>query len=374
MSNPLTGDFEAVLQVSGGTINRLLASMHQNAFEKPKFPSFPHSVRMRIGDDHAFEGVRGLAHAQVSVPRVELIHGATDRFILEVGVRAWYRPDPGTEPMAAFINGTVRAEYRVQDIDRACLGWSKKSRDFLWIRVVRDSVLFRGTAEDDSSIFEIIPTLGSGGADTNPAANVAKVTRQIARLLATRFEATPHKVEKGFRRGSLRSLNAPIGGSAVALPLSLSDTEPSGDIHSIDTVLLSGSDLAISVSIGYIMTLVNPLLEDVKTFSRTIPVGAAGVSTVYRVGVHPTSIQWLPHGSYADFKIKVSGWATTDSILPNATFSVEQDISLNFDSASLSIILRSARDGAPRGQAAHRCDRCGPKCSQPEPLNCQRAA
>ncbi len=97
-----------------------------------------------------------MSHAQVSVPRVELIHGATDRFILEVGVRAWYRPDPGTEPLPAFINGTVRAEYRVQDIDPSCPGWSKKAADFLWIRVVRDSVSFQGTAEDDGSILDLV--------------------------------------------------------------------------------------------------------------------------------------------------------------------------------------------------------------------------
>src|SRR5688572_7842772 len=110
MSNPLTGDFQAVLQVSGGTVNRLLASMHQNAFTNDKVPSFPHLVRMRIGDDFAFEGVRGTVRAQVGVPRIELIHGVTDRFILEVGVRARYHPDPGTEPLPAYIHGTVRAE------------------------------------------------------------------------------------------------------------------------------------------------------------------------------------------------------------------------------------------------------------------------
>jgi hypothetical protein len=60
---------------------------------------------MRIGDPHAFDNVRGRVHAQISVPQVELIHGATDRFILEVGVRAWYKPDPGTSPLPAFIHG-----------------------------------------------------------------------------------------------------------------------------------------------------------------------------------------------------------------------------------------------------------------------------
>ena len=144
MPNPLTGDFEAVLQVSGRTINRLLASMHQNAFEKPKLPSFPHSVRMRIGDDHAYEGVRGLAHAQVSVPRIELIHGATDRFMLRSACGPGIGRIPAPSRWPTFINGTVRAEYRMQDIDPSCLGWSKNAADFLWIRVVRDSVTISG--------------------------------------------------------------------------------------------------------------------------------------------------------------------------------------------------------------------------------------
>ena len=69
MANPLTGDFEAVLQISGSTINRLLATLHENAHTNPKLPSFPHSVQMRLGDDHALEGVRGLAHVQIAVPR-----------------------------------------------------------------------------------------------------------------------------------------------------------------------------------------------------------------------------------------------------------------------------------------------------------------
>jgi hypothetical protein len=324
MPNPLTGDFEAVLQVSGGTINRLLASMHQNAFQNPKLPSFPHTVRMRIGDDHAFEGVRGVVHAQVAVPRVELIHGATDRFILEVGVRAWYRPDPGTEPLPAFINGTLRAEYRVQDIDPSCPGWSRKAADFLWIRVVRDSVRFQGTAEDEASIQDLVVA----GAPSDPAANIAKITRQAARLLARRFEASPQNVSDRFRRGSLRSLNAPIGGSAIAVPLGLSG-EPWGDIASIDNVLLSGSDLALAVDIGYIMTQVNSALEPLRTFNRSFPVEDF---TVYHVGVHPSSVQWLAHGSYGVFKIRVSGWANTNSVvLPNATCDIEQDVTVYFD-------------------------------------------
>jgi hypothetical protein len=124
MSNPLTGDFDAVFQVSGATVNRLLASMHQNAFTNRDLPSFPHTVQIRIGDDRALDGVRGFTQVQLGCPRIELIHGATDRFILVVDVRARYRPDPGTEPLPEFIHGTVRAEYRIRDIDPSCYGWS----------------------------------------------------------------------------------------------------------------------------------------------------------------------------------------------------------------------------------------------------------
>ena len=88
MANPLTGDFDAVLQVSGTTVNRLLASMHQNAGDKPQLPSFPHLIGLRIGDPHPIDGMRGSIRAQVSAPQIELIHGADNKFHLEVSIRA----------------------------------------------------------------------------------------------------------------------------------------------------------------------------------------------------------------------------------------------------------------------------------------------
>jgi hypothetical protein len=325
MPNPLTGDFEAVLQVSGSTVNRLLASMHQNAFADPEVPSFPHRVRMRLGDDHAFEGVRGVVHAQVSVPRIELLHGVTDRFRLEVGVRAWYRPDPGTTPMAAFIHGTVHAEYRLRDIPASCLGYEHRHAGFLWVRVVRDSVRFQGTAEDDEGLGGVV----ASGSASEPAARIAQVTRQVARLLARRFQAAPHKVSsKRFRRGAMRSLNVPDDGAAVAIPLGLSG-DPIGQIATVDNVILGGRDVAVGVSIDYIMTLVAPTLEAMKNFSKTVPVPK--LDTVYHVGVHPPSVKWMPYGSHAVFEITISGWANTNAIWANATFTVKQNITLSFD-------------------------------------------
>jgi hypothetical protein len=324
MPNPLTGDFEAVLQVSGSTVNRLLASMHQNAFADPKTPSFPHSVRMRLGDDHAFEGVRGVVHAQIGVPQVELHHGLTDRFHLALGVRAWFRADPGTKPMATYIHGTVHADYRLRDIPSNCLGYAHTAAGFLWVRVVRDSVRFLGTAEDEQGFADLVVV----GSASDPAARIAQVTRQIAQLLAHRFQAAPHPVEKRFRRGSMRSLNAPIGGAAVAVPLGLSG-DPVGQIATVDNVILGGRDVAIGVSIDYVMAVVGPALDRIKNFSKTVPVPQ--LDTVYHVGVHPPTVKWLPYGSHAVFEINFSGWANTNAIWANATFTIKQNITLFFD-------------------------------------------
>lgn len=337
MPNALTGDFEAVLQVSGRTINRLLATMHQNGFARPDLPSFPHSVRMRIGDDHAIDGVRGRVHAQVGAPAVTLIHRATDRFVLEVPVRAWYRPDPGTEPLPMFMHGTVRAEYRVEDIDPSCFGWAGIASEYLWVRVVQHSVAFDGTAEEERAPFELSPIAAGAGGAAAATASIAKITKQVAGLLATRFQATPHPVSRRFRRGSLRSLNPPSGGSAVALPIGLTG-EPAGQVTSIENVVLNGSDVAFAVSVGHIMSLVQPAVDAVKAFHNTsIPVHVntdwpqPDFDTVYRVHLNAPVVEWQPQGSHAAINVKVHGSAHTDSVAADATFDVDASVRLAFD-------------------------------------------
>ena len=259
MSNPLTGDFEAVLQVSGGTVNRLLASMHQNGGSKPSLPTLPHSVVLRIGDDRPIDGLRGTAWAQITVPRIELIHGSTDRFWLEVGVRARYKPDPGTKPLPEFIHGTVRTQYRLEGIDPSCRGWGKKAGEYLWIRVVGDSVSFTGTAVDDVNPM-MLPAPGE-----SPAVVNARITRLITILLQTKFEATPHHVSKRFRRGAMRSLHLGIDQSAVAMPVGLSGDPVGGNIASVDQDLLEGRDFGIAISREFILSKIQPILDDIKT-------------------------------------------------------------------------------------------------------------
>lgn len=334
MPSPLSGDFEAVLQVSGRVINRLLASLHQNAFELPHLPSFPHSIGMRIGDGRAIDRVRGRVDAQVSVPRVALIHGATDRFLLEVGIRAWYRADPGSEPLPAFIHGTVRAEYRFEAIDPQCVGWRHLAGDYLWVRVVKDSVRFEGTAEKDWAAEDDSFTARRAADAESDATTQARITRQIAGLLATRFEAAPQPVSDRFKRGTMRSLNTAIGGAAVVLPLGLSVDQPVGDIASVDRVLLEGADFAVGVDVNYVMTQVRAVLgpANVNALSQTIPVGTF---TVYRVRVDPPVVSWEPRGTHAVIRVKVNGTAKTNSWLADAAFLVDQEVHFTLDAGRL---------------------------------------
>jgi len=77
MWNFLTGDFDAVVQLSRGTVNRLLATTHQNKQGYSKtMPLSPQKLAGRIGGYEsvtAGEGqVHGTAWVQIFVPTIEI--------------------------------------------------------------------------------------------------------------------------------------------------------------------------------------------------------------------------------------------------------------------------------------------------------------
>jgi hypothetical protein len=343
MANPLTGDFDAVLQVSGSTINRLLASMHQNTGLDTKLPTFPHSVAMRIGDPTPIEGLRGTAWAQLSVPRIDLIHGEDDRFNLEVAIRARYKPDPGTTPLPEFIHGTVRAQYRIDNIDPNCWGWGKAAADYLWIRVVGGSVSFDGTAVDETSPFTVLQP-------TDAAANDARITRLIWYLLKYKFEATPQKVEQRFRRGSMRSLNVGVNRSVVAVALA-----GQGQLSSVNQDLLEGRDFGVAVSSEFIVSSIQRELDAMKaayssTYGITFKLNAdfglfdvdvLTVNVTWRITIGLATVQWsggtLPMfggTSVGVLTIRVVGHARTKDAKFNTDCDLTQMVMLSFNGAT----------------------------------------
>jgi hypothetical protein len=353
MANALTGDFDAVLQVSGAVINRLLASMHQNHGVKEDLPTFPHSVGLRIGDKHPVEGVRGSAWAQVSVPRVELIDGSRDRFRLEVDLRVRYKPDPGTSPLPEFIHGTVRAVYRLTGVDPDCWGWRGIAADYIWPRVEANTVSFTGTAVDDADF-----VVGQIGSALDDAEVNALITRQIVALLETQFAATPQKLTTGFRLGSLGSLNDG-GHSGVVAPIPLDAGPPVGQIDSVGQLFLDGNDFAVAVSSDYILSQVQAILDELTaTFAldvhfrhRTyVSLGFADVDVVqvsidYRVTLTGAVAEWA--GGWIPLlglnagivTVKLWGEARTQRSEFNVSFDISQPVSLTFDWGAEGIAL-----------------------------------
>ena len=258
MANELTGDFEAVLQVSGSAINRLMATLHQNAGNLEGLPGHPHVMSLHLVGDDSVDGVLGWVHAQLGVPRVELLDGATDRFDLIVNVRARFDADPGSAYLPQAIHGTVSASYKIEPIDPRCPGWKKAANDYLWARVLKDTVRFSGTVS------------GVDDPEVKP-----RIERLVAHLLDNRFEMAPHKVYKRFRPGQMRSLTSE-GGDVVALPVSISGATPFGQISSMDAIFLDGHDFAVALNTDALKKKFEPILDAVyNPVEVTIPVKMA---------------------------------------------------------------------------------------------------
>jgi hypothetical protein len=314
MANGLTGDFDFVVEVSDSTLDRLAASMHQNAFSNPLKPSLPHVAYFRIGGGAA--GEHGSVAAQVGVPHIVLIDGATDRFWVEIGFRARYRADPGSTPLADVIHGTIRAMYRFQDIDPTCVGWKDIAADYLWLRVVSRSVSFDGTVFNDSSRAVVSPPVDEARVKQH-------ITAQLAGLLAGQFQpSAPHPIgnQHRFRRFRTLSQGAALGSSAVAIPFGLGDEAPVGDLGSIHALFLDGHDWGLAVSSHYIVAAVQTQLDPMVGLQRDFHIhGSAGVGggleIDYHVRIDGITAHWLGsaavgQGGVVRITATGSGWAT----------------------------------------------------------------
>lgn len=361
MANRLTGDYDAVVQVSAGTINRVLAALHQNSFTDRQRPSFPHTTSFRIGDDGPVHGHRGWVQGQIGVPRIELINRSTDRFHLEVTVRARYRGDAGSVALPEYINGTVRADYQLVDIDPECFGWRATASENVWVRVVRGSVSFTGTAidESNSALLQLVAST------EDEAATNKRITRLIETLLTTQFVANPHRVGRPFRQSWMRSLVAD-GSSGVTIPVA-----GSGSLASLDHLHLNGRDVAVAISaqsivqrindelsrqIGYIATIVfgfqwtvgddDVLGIDLSVDVVKIHIGWNVYLTAAFVDWPTTLIALIAGGPDYVMTLHLAGRADTSDDDYDIEFDATQTLGLYFDAVNQRIIVRTVGDPA----------------------------
>lgn len=307
MPNPLTGDFDAVAQLSIVIVNRLLATMHQNANQEQGLPSLPHKAVIRVGDKllgGAIANVTGVAEVQIGAPSIELIGGSTDQFRLKCWVRVRYIPDPGSNPLRQFIHGHLHANFRYQFIPEAGGGASVHAE------VIDGTTTF--TSEDDQSLD-------------------AEIAQQVGALLGKGFKPVDLLLPEGAETISLVHLGSGAK-SAVAIPLDLSGAGLTGDPVSITQIVLGNSGLAVAISRECIEGLMQPALAALKaaekTFSITATVFWVKRTAKYTVTIHTATAQW----SSGVVHLHIAGKATTPAWwTPNASFSIDQDLKLTFD-------------------------------------------
>lgn len=320
----LAGDFLASFQLSAGTLNRLLASMHQND-GGGNTRSLPHSARLRIGEEGA-EGVpAGLVSVQIGVPQIKLVYGSTDRFGIDVMIRAHYEADVFADPLAEFIRGTVTAEYELIRPDPSWRGWGGVDpARYLAARVVDGSVGFTGKT-------------ATGWEPSHPAVDAGdlapRIANTVADLLRTSFQASPIPADR-LGPGRLRSL-----GSAVAGPL---DPGSAGRIESLDEEWLYDYDVGMALSSRSMLEQMKGRLHDLNV-EANVNVDFGVDDEDYKVTVSTGDPVWAASGDRASITVRIAASATCDSDwFPDVSASVVQRVDLTVDAALKSFVLTPA--------------------------------
>ncbi|OBA95200.1 hypothetical protein A5662_18960 [Mycobacteriaceae bacterium 1482268.1] len=339
MANELTGDYDAVLQVTEKTINRLMATLHQNAVKKDNRLRQPHMATLRIDKTDSPDGLCGWVVAQIGVTELRLIHRATDRVKIRVNVRAQFFADPDSTYLPPYINGVVRATYEVKPIDQ-CLGWKTKAKDFIWARVLPDTVEFTGTANDDRPV-------PFGAADAH-----GRIERLLARLLERRFEAPPQYVGKEFRRTEVRCLDID-GEAVVAVPILPAGHDPARSVSSVDHVFTARNHFAVGISRDVLLAEAERQIARLRERQDIPPIyiktEALGLFTVYSdvlflewyaVG---TEVGWDASGAIIiDVEGRVVDTQDDDEVV--LKFTMNTRINVGFDPVTESLVFIHAGD------------------------------
>ena len=344
MTNPLTGDHDVVVQVSVGTLNRLLATLHQNALVNPALPTIPHSAFVRVGDDPAtrVDGVHGVARVQSGVPQLELIHRSQDRVRVHVPLRAWFTPSSGSAQFPGFTYGTLRAEFGLQEL--AAVGTPGPH-------------IGPGLYLPPRFHFAVDPrtvSFTSFGATSHDAA----IARQAVVLLQTAFAtAGGQPMLEPLMQRKLISL---VGGGSqvVAIGVELGPGDPAIEQpRNISRVLTAGQDLAIAASKEFALSLLQPHLDALRQYHPVVHFNLFLTSADYTIDFTPGQARWavdtttvagatVPCGA---LDLTIDGRATTSSVLPDCTFTIRDRLLVVFNPANQLLFL--ARKGSPNVQA-----------------------
>jgi peroxiredoxin len=390
MSNPLTGDYEAALQIAIRQVNGLLGTLHQNGATPNAALQLLHSTTLRIADqlpppgttgvfadwvtkyqratpghglrdiqaelttaappgaarmlteafDNLYENwlnipppgtltVGGLAKLQVSTPTITVPDGSSSEITVNSNIRAAYYPDPGTTNLPAPVHGDVQAAFEVT------LRWSLLHRF--------ERRLFISPSSDDSKfLFTAAPGTGLSASDQDTlAALIRQVIRQNLTLLPIDIPRTfPFTAFKGLSSGSSQ---------VMALPFQLSGAAaPASGVQPLNQVFIGSSGFAVAVSKEYVTGLIDlaairaAINSQSVTFTLSGPWGIGSVSVTYQF-----SFTSGPTLTFLSGSIQISGQVaaqTSSWWAPNGSVSFTQSIVLVLDVPSQTVTLAALGD------------------------------
>ena len=380
MTNPLTGDYEAVMQIAIRQINGLLGTLHQNAANKDAPLKLLHSTALRIGDpprrrpdvevfgdwlieyqkagpsrglddvraqlsamappgatrmlSDAFEGfdqnweieyppdvVRGLVKLQVSSVTITVPDGSSSEVTVHARVRAHYYPDPNTTDMPAPVHGDVRATFDVRTVQSQS----------------RTRLLIQPSPQDSKIQFVAAPGTGLNAADEyRIAAEVRKVLREGLTLLPVDLPTDfPFAVFKGLGSGPSQVIALPFQLSGVGLP--------ANGLPSLMQSFIGSSGFALAVGKEYVSGLIDieAIREAIKNRQVVLRIGRWGV--YYDVTYH-LRFSSGPTLTFKNGGIEISGRVEAETSTwwaPNGFVSFKQLVTLVLNTATQTISLES---------------------------------
>jgi peroxiredoxin len=395
MTNNLTGQYDAVVQGRIGAVNRILATLHQNGASKETSPSFLHSFALRVGDpgEISFENfksifqiinwaalaealgnreqkgpppksgggkkgsktaskappgftkvyedmqkelqealdelttpatLRGTAQVQVSTPTVTFPPGSTSEIKAKVDLRANYIPDPKSLTLPQPIHGDLEAAFSVEPK-------VEDNQPVLEVKV---------TADDNQITF--VPAPGTGLSATD----ATQIEKSIRSGLRENIEPMSLSIASDFPFGHFKGLGSGSN-QVVALPVTLDGpAPPPSAINSINAQFLNpADDFGVAISREYIDTLMQPMLNSLKAFHKTVTFYFWVVyifvpvqhSVSYNITISNVNLTWQS----GSVKLTATGSAKTGSIFPNYNFTIQQSLTLAFNPATQSVALQA---------------------------------
>lgn len=401
MANGLTGNYDAVVEVMTGTINRLLASIHQKGSGSNVSPKFPHSLTARIGDppkSPAFQLAESFLdeyfgagnidvtalpqHALAAVQEnVIAVQKSVDQLVESLsGVQvvgspslnedagspvARWRGLPrargtakiqiGTPRVSVEHGATLEVEARAQirasylpDPNSPALptpihGEVRATFD-VKINAAQATPKITVTPSEGIDKVKFIPAPGTPASGSmSKALQILTLTGEVRRFLKTKFDAIETDLPQSFPFRQFKGLEAG-NRRAVAFPLMLSGQHiPALALSGINELFAKADDdFAIAISPFYVGTVLQPALKPIEDFHAGQKIIALWVTlTAYSADVTKATINFEAGALVLSVfgKVKVWGALVSDA---DYNFTVVQKFNLKLDSASQAISLQTS--------------------------------